>query len=214
MLSQEPNLSQILSRPRRCAADWLIIQANSLAAVAESSANSTLLVFSCLEARNAIEQLWADLLTVVHGGAITKELFDRCRRQRDGFLAEIHRAEPKVYKLSRFATLCLQADPKLPFRPIVWNLSRLKRLWQSLSRYCHAQAASQDTLEDPVWFAKGISLVREAHNYFQAEMSGGATALMRRENMKPHTQLIWDDFAADRIDEEQVAIRLRITQHL
>lgn len=206
------NVSEIIARPRKCAGDWLVIQAHDLAVSAEQQRNANLLIFSSLEARNAIEQLWADLLAIVHSGNVTKELFDKCRRQRDGFLAEIHRVEPQIYKLSRFSALCLRVDRNFPFRPIVWNLSKLKKWWHELSRYCHAQAAAADTLDDSVWFANGLSLVNEVYSYFRKEMSGGATALMRRENMKPKTRVIWEDFAAGRIDEEQVTIRLRLVE--
>jgi hypothetical protein len=207
-------LIEILNRPRQCAADWLVIQANGLANEAEAAHNPTLLVFSCLEARNAIEQLWAELLAVVHGGAVSKELFDRCRRQRDGFLAEIHRAEPQIYKLARFGALCLDVDTKFPYKPIVWDLKRLKRSWQELSRYCHAQAASTDTLDDPKWFIMGLSLVRDVYGYFKEQMSGGATAVMRPEAMNDSTRGIWEDFAAGTIDEAQTIIRLRLIQHV
>jgi hypothetical protein len=61
-----------------------------LALAAEAHHNANLLVFAALEARNAIEQLWADLLTIVYSGEMTKDLSDRCRRQPDGTGALSH----------------------------------------------------------------------------------------------------------------------------
>jgi hypothetical protein len=87
-------------------------------------------------------------------------------------------------------------------------------MWHELSRYCHAEAAPSDTLNDPTWFSDGLSLVREVYKYFKAQMSGGATALMRHENMKPKTQMVWDDFEAGRIDEDQAVIRLRLIYNI
>jgi hypothetical protein len=50
------DISELLRRPRRCAASWLIIQARGLILAAEREHNPNLLLMGCLEARNAIEQ--------------------------------------------------------------------------------------------------------------------------------------------------------------
>jgi hypothetical protein len=43
-------------------------------------------------------------------------------------------------------------------------------------------------------------------------MSQGATGIMRVGAMIPAVKHIWDDFVADKIDEEQVLIRLEIVR--
>ena len=207
-------LEEILLRPRQCAADWLVIHSRDLAAAAKQSGSATLLVFACLEARNAIEQLWFELLMLIHGGAMDRELFEKCRRRRDGFLAAIGEAEPRYRRLSRFTAVAMNLDSHAPCEGIAWDLGRLKRLWQSLSNYCHAQAHPAATLSDPEWIATGYALIDEVFAYFEQEMSGGATAMLRPDDMTPEARMIWEDFAAKRIDEEQVRIRLRIVQPL
>lgn len=207
-------LEQILSRPRKCEADWLVVQARDLALIAEPSNNASVLIFACLEARNAIEQLWFEILMVIYSGSIEFDLFEKCRRRRDGFLAQINDAEPQYRKLSRFTHLVMNQERRAPVRAIAWDLGRLKKLWQKLSNYCHAQAHSEATIDDEKWIASGFSLVHATYDYFEASMTGGATALLKPKNMKHNAYLIWEDFRDDKISEDQVKIRLKLTQPL
>lgn len=207
-------LGDILCRPRICAADWLVIQARDLAAFAQETTNPTLLVFSCLEARNAIEQLWSELLIVIYGGSVDRKFFEKCRRRRDGFLAAIKEAAPRYRQLSRFTAICLQLDSQAPCDGIAWDLDRLKRLWHSLSSYCHAQAHPAATLNCQEWFSRGLALVHEVFAYFEQEMSRGATAVLPPENMTPEARMIWEEFADGRITDDQARIRLRLVQPL
>jgi hypothetical protein len=56
--------------------------------------------------------------------------------------------------------------------------------------------------------------VREAFEYFREHMSKGATGIMRVSTMPPPVADIWEDFLADKINEEQVLIRLEIVRPL
>ncbi len=207
-------LAEILSRPRQCAADWLTIQARDLAVLARATQNPSLLVFACLEARNAIEQLWYELVMLIHGGTIARELYEKCRKRRDGFLAAIREAEPRYRQLSKFTALCMHLDARAPSEGIAWDLGRLKNEWQSLSSYCHAPGHPISTIENPQWFSKGVALVHGVFDYFQQEMSRGASALLKPANMTPEAHMIWEDFAENRITEDQALIRLKIVQPL
>jgi hypothetical protein len=160
-VSDDEELVQVLLRQRACAADWLVIHAEQLAGVAERRASSNLLIFACLEARNAIEQLWFEILVVLRSGQVTLEFVERIRHRRDSFLAAIREAEPNYRKLVRFFMLCMQLDSLRPVDIIPWDLGRLKKWWHALSEYCHAQAEPMTTLSNPDWFAKGVCLVRE-----------------------------------------------------
>jgi hypothetical protein len=205
-------LENTLCRERKCEADWLILQARDIAELARQTTNPSLLVFSCLEARNAIEQLWFELLMVIFGGSMERDLFDKCRKRRDGFLAAIHEAEPQYRLLAQFTALCIKLDVKATFKGIIWDLKRLKKLWQSLSGYCHAQASPIETLDDLNWFSEGQSLIEETFDYFRSQMTDGATTLLSADRMIPEARMIWEDFSTLRINEEQALIRLRIIQ--
>jgi hypothetical protein len=205
-------LEDTLCRKRICEADWLILQAREIAELARQTTNPTLLVFSCLEARNAIEQLWFELLMVIYGGSMERDIFNKCRKRRDGFLAAIHEAEPQYRLLAQFTALCIKLDAKATFKVIIWDLKRLKKLWQSLSSYCHAQASPIETLDDHNWFSEGLYLIEETFDYFRSQMSEGATTLLSPDRMISEARMIWEDFSAHRINEEQVLIRLKIVQ--
>ncbi|MDD5285423.1 MAG: hypothetical protein PHD54_06160 [Desulfuromonadaceae bacterium] len=205
-------LEDTLCRERICESDWLILQARDIAELARQTSNPSLLVFSCLEARNAVEQLWFELLMVIYGGSMERDLFNKCKKRRDGFLAAIHEAEPQYRLLAQFTALCIKLDAKATFKVIVWDLKRLKKLWQSLSGYCHAQASPTETLHDLNWFSEGLSLIDETFQYFKSQMTEGATSLLSPDRMIPEARMIWEDFSAHRINEEQVLIRLKIVQ--
>ena len=207
-LSMQNFINSLLLEPRQCRSDWLILQAKKLSDAAKQTNSTTLMIFSCLETRNAIEQLWFEILLIVHGEGLTEEYFLKCRKRRDGYLAAINEAAPQYRKLSAFSALVLAADNKAPYRGIAWDLAKLKKYWQQLGDYCHAQGHSKVTLDSPEWMSKGVNLVDNTFNYFHSQMSGGATVIMHPENMSLHTHRIWEDYLSNAIDDAQVLIRL------
>jgi hypothetical protein len=206
------DISELLRRPRQCAAHWLISQARGLILAAGREHNSNLLVAGCLEARNAIEQQWFDILCVLRRGEMTREVLEEARRGRGGVLAAIHKAERHYGKLVRFSMLCMRLDSFRPIDIIPWNISQMTNWWHALSAYCHAQFEPRTTLEDSTWFAEGIRLVQEVFDYFQNEISQGTTGILRVTDMNDAARLAWDDFVAGNINEEQAFTRLKIVR--
>ena len=68
------------------------------------------------------------------------------------------------------------------------------------------------TLSNPSWFSEGLGLVLQVFDYFREQMSQGATGIMRVAGMNSSVKIIWEDFVAEKIDEEQVLIRLEIVR--
>jgi hypothetical protein len=202
------SLSRLLLKPRECASDWLIIQAYELACAGQRYSSHSLLVFSCLETRNAIEQLWFEILTLVHDGEMSEDYFHQCRKRSDGFLAAIGQAEPKYRQLSRFSSLVMEVDSKAPYRGIAWDLGKLKRIWHALSDYCHAHGHPAPTIQSTEWVQKGYGLVEEAYKHFQEQMTGGATALMKPQSMTPSTRIVWESFIEGKLSEAEVKVQL------
>jgi hypothetical protein len=200
----------LLLQERMCSSDWLVIRGHNLALLANDLENNNLLILAALETRNAIEQLWFDILLVLHRGSIELDFVEGIRRRRDGFLGAIRQAAPEYRKLVRFSSMCMHLDSRKPVEIIAWDLRRLKKWWQRLSSYCHAQAEPINTLNNCAWRLAAIELIGEVFNYFKLEMTRGATGIMRIDDMKPNTRVIWDDFVAGAIDEEQALIRLQI----
>jgi hypothetical protein len=205
-------VAKVLLRDRLCASDWLIIQAHDLAVLAAETRKATLLVYAALEARNAIEQLWFDILLILHRGEVTMQFVEEVRRRRDGVLAAIRSAAPEYRKLVTFSALCMQSDSRRPVDLIEWDIRRLKKWWHALSSYCHAQLEPVTTLNSDDWFDAGIVLVNEVFTYFRHHMSQGATGIIRVDDMNEAARLVWDEFVADVITEEQAFIRLQLVR--
>ncbi|MEO6291590.1 MAG: hypothetical protein ABIO88_03115 [Burkholderiaceae bacterium] len=137
-----------------------------------------------------------------------EDYFFQCRKRSDGFLAAIGQAEPKYRQLSRFSSLVLEVDSKAPYRGIAWDLGKLKKIWHALSDYCHAHGHPTPTIHSTEWVQKGFGLVEETYEYFQRQMIGGATALMKPENMTPTTREVWMKFLEGTLSEDDVKVRL------
>lgn len=180
--------------------------------MAKKTGSSTLLVYACLEARNAIEQLWFEILMLLKGGEMTREFFEKSQSRTEGFAAAIKEIEPRYRELTQFVKLICECDPNAPFRVIVWDLRILNRLQNKLSKYCHAQGHPIPTIEEESWVERGHQLVVEAHGYITKELESGTTAMMSLEDMSPAGLSIWHDFSQKKINEEQVRIRLRIVR--
>ncbi|WP_367873495.1 hypothetical protein [Luteolibacter sp. Populi] len=149
----EASIGRLMLEPRKCDAAWLINRANQVAEIASVTESANLLVVSCVETRNAIEQLWFEIYVLLKGGALAEGEFEKCRRQSDGFLKAIKTVTPSYRKLVYFSAICCELSPGTP-RTIPWDLKILKRTWSEVSNYCHAQASPDSRLRTPSGFQK------------------------------------------------------------
>ena len=205
------NIKEVFTSPRECSSDWLILQSKCLLDEASRTRNASTLVYAALEARNAIEQLWFEIVMLLHGGEIDSETLAQCRK-KDGFLNVMRKATPDYYALASFTKLCCSIGPAFLPEIIVWDIKRLKRQWIALSAYCHTQAHPRDTLADPLWLDKGVQIVQSVFDYMSEYMSRADTGIMRPLQMATHVKPIWEDFRMGAITEEQVLLRLKISQ--
>ena len=203
-------LASVICRPRQCDCGWLARQCLDLALIAEYDKNSNLLVYACLEARNAIEQLWCEIYLLLKGGSISKEDFERLKKRQDGWAAAIKELEPQYRKLTQFAAITMKLDSRAPCDIVVWDFTKLRRIWNRLGEYCHAQGHLCATIENEEWVSGGLALVHEVYNYFSTQLRGASNGILRPENMTPNARMVWDDFVSGAIDEGQVETRLRI----
>lgn len=207
-------LASVICRPRQCDCGWLAIQCRDLALIAEHDKNSNLLVYACLEARNAIEQLWFEIYILLKGGSMAKDEFERIKKRQDGWAAAIKEFEPQYRKLAQFAAITMKLDSRVPYNIVVWDFKKLVRIWNRLSEYCHAQGHLGPTIENKEWVSSGLNLVNEVYNYFSTQLRGAANGVLRPENMTPNARMVWEDFVSGAIDEGQVETRLRLVAPL
>lgn len=207
-------VTTVLGRPRQCDCGWLAIQCRDLALIAEHEKNANLMVYACLEARNAIEQLWFEIYMLLKGGSMAKEDFEKIKKRQGGWADAIKELEPQYRKLTQFAAIIMKLDKRAPYGIAVWDFRKLVRIWNRLSLYCHAQGHPQPTMGNQDWVTGGLNLVHEVFQYFSDQLHGAANGILRPENMSPEARMIWNDFASEKIDEEQVEIRLRLVAPL
>lgn len=198
------SLSRILIQPRHCSSDWLIAQARDLAEASRRYAASNLLIYGALEARNAIEQLYFEILLLLYDGQVPRHLFQDWRRRGNGFRNEIKRVEPHYRQLARFTQIALHLDSQSPFTAVAWDFATLTRLWHALSDYCHAQGHPVPTLDSTDWMSRGYGLVVETYEYFRQNMTGGVTALLKPSDMSPEARAVWERYRDNRITESQM----------
>jgi hypothetical protein len=203
---------KLLSRKRHCDSGWLILQSKCLLDEAVRNSNASALVYAALEARNSIEQLGFEIVMVCHGGQMPKTTFLECRK-KGGVFDVLQRVQPEYRKLVQFTVLCTRLQLKAPVI-VEWEIRRLRRLWNSLSSYCHAQLHASATIDDASWFDGGAKLIGETYNYLATNMSKAATGLVNPKTMSSHSREIWNDFRKDKITAEQASMRLRLVQPL
>lgn len=207
-------VTTVLGRPRRCDCGWLAIQCHDLALIAEHEKNANLMIYACLEARNAIEQLWFEIYILLKGGSMAKDEFEQLQKRKDGWAAAIKELEPQYRKMTQFAAIIMKLDRRAPCGIVVWDFKKLRNIWHRLSSYCHAQGHLQPTMGNQDWVANGLALVHDVFDYFSTQLHGATNGLIRPENMTPNARMVWNDFVSDMIDEEQVEIRLRLVAPL
>jgi hypothetical protein len=143
-----------------------------------------------------------------------RKLFEKCRRRRNGFLAAIREAEPRYRQLSRFTAIAMHLDSHAPCEGIALgsqasetSLGVVEQLLPcSGSPGCHALRSSVDFVRSCT-DRRAICLLR-AGDVGRRD----SDAVARQHDTE--ARMIWEDFAVQNIDEEQVHIRLRIRQIL
>ncbi len=208
MAIDDKKFSQIISEKRHCESAWFIIQAKKLTDLAKEFKSTSALVYAALEARNAVEQLWFELIRTCHRVEISKELLEECRKT-DGIFRVMQETEPDYRKLVRFVSICGLVDKKMP-KVIEWDLKRLKHFWHSLSKYCHSPMKPDDTFESTEWFNEGVSLIYEIYQYMSSNMERAFTGIMTLQSMPEEVRHVWEDFKSNSLSEDDLSLRLKI----
>jgi hypothetical protein len=171
------------------------------------------LVYGALEARSAIEQLAFELVVLCRPTlGISMEDFDDCKKSL-GVFDVLRRFEPDYLKLAQFTKLCLGVDSEAP-EIIVWDIRKLRRCWNDVSKYCHYQGIASETIASNLdaWLSKGVALIEEIFSYFAINMKGAQTDLLKKETMPPEVLQTWEEFRSEKIDVPTVKRRLQIMQ--
>jgi len=202
-----------LERKRECDSSWLILQAESLCRFAKENGSCTALVYAALETRNAIEQLFFELIYLCRpAGGLTRKDKEECKK-KGGVFRVFARFVPDYQKRVQFTKSCLSLEGSAP-HVIAWDTKKLEKYFGKLSQFCHFQGISSETTESDfhVWLAKGIALLDEVSGYFESEMSGANSGVLCSETMQPEVRATWEAFRDGKIDLPSLETRLRIMQ--
>ena len=204
--------SKIFLEKRDCESDWFILRSKELVDIARKHKSLSALVYSAFEARNAVEQIWFELIEACYKGEIPQEILIECRKT-NGIFQVMQVTEPDYRKLMKFCSICRSIDTEMPV-VIQWDLRKLRRFWNQLSNYCHSPMSAKDTYESPEWFKKGVLLVNEVYDYMSTEMkragSKGGTGRIDHKSMPEEVKQAWEAFKSDSISENQLYRRLKI----
>lgn len=207
------SINDVLKRPRHCKSDWLILQAECLVRFAKEHGSHTALVYGALEARNAVEQLGFELVILCRPtlGISEKDIKD-CQKSQ-GVFEVLKRMEPDYFKLIRFTQICMSFNPGAP-KLITWDIGKLRRYWNEVSKYCHYQGIASETVESEMnaWLGRGIALVEEIFSYFESNMKGASTGIIRKDSMPSEVLETWEQFRSGQIDVKAVETRFALMQ--
>jgi hypothetical protein len=202
--------SEILTQKRECTSDWLIIQAECLVRFAKEKVSATALVYAALESRNAIEQLFLEMIGTCRVGKLDEKLIKECQKT-EGVFRQLKVCEPDYWKLVRFTKMLFADDPTAPC-VVEWDIRKLRRFHNDLSKYCHFQAIPRHTTSSPLesWLSGGIALVEEVFDYFENTMGAGHTAVADKTSFPPEVAGTWEEFRAGSITENDARVRLTL----
>lgn len=198
-----------LLTPRNQDAGWAVIQSQTLLQEAIRNGNNTsFLLYSALEMRNAIEQLMFTIVCACLTTKLTPSIVERCRK-KDGLFKVLDEVHPKYTLMCQFANALRAEEPRVP-KVAAWDIKILKMRWLGLSAYCHSPLIAKD-IQKAEWFETGQALIEKVYDYIVKTLHGTAgTGAIDTSGGPPIIRQLQDDFLAGKITAEQVVIRLRL----
>ena len=154
---------------------WSVVQAATLLSEGKKRGCSSLIIYSALEFRLAIEQLIFTVVAVAKGGKLDAETLKECRK-KDGLFRVLDGASPKYSLRCRFANALASFYPGLP-QTAEWDVRSFKRFYTELSELCHSQLIIRDMADDAAGWKKRITLLEQVYKFLEAGMKKGTGVL-------------------------------------
>lgn len=196
---------------RKAVSDWHLKQSIELKKIALTKNSSTALIYSSLEARNTIERFIFEMSILSTGGKFTDEQIEMAQQQH-GIYKLLEDTMINYRKFMEFQNMCFVASG-IPINFLIPDIRLLKRLYTSLSKYCHCQLDPAITIDNISgdWFIKGYSLIDETCDYLDKLMSS-IRGSFERNSMPLEVKELCDEYIQDKIDRVTVEIRLKLMQ--
>jgi hypothetical protein len=192
---------------RASGAEWSVVQAATLLTDAKKRECSTLIIYSALELRMAIEQLLFSI--IVMAGDLDSDTFTECRR-KDGLFRVLERVSPKYSMMCRFCRVMASFYPEVP-EIAEWDVRSLKRFYTQLSDLCHSQLLIEGMHEAPQKWDSKVSLLEKGYDFLSSGMTKN-TAVLKFDEASPSVVALWDEYEKGKITIDDVRERFALVK--
>jgi len=201
-----------LMEPREVTCGWHLRQAYRWLRYDRGRELDNVLVYASFELRAAIERSLLECLLLITGGKLSEKELSACRKP-GGVCGLIGKYEPAYRKRVQFSQIVISLDPKLP-NVVFLDLRLLRKRWSELSEFCHKQNEPSQTFSSPdrSFQKRGFKLIRETLNELTDENWESNRGLINPDGMEPEVREIYEKFADDRLDADQVRRMLTIME--
>ena len=172
----------------------------------------SVVVYTSLELRCAIERFLYDFLTVLKGGALPDDEEEVCRTVGGVFsLMQAH--DPIYRKTVRFSELIASMGDEDVAIPIV-DTDLLWLKWFELGKYIHKQVEPEATFDSPdrAFQEAGFALIDETLDLFALWDMEEVFGFIHPATFPTEAQNVWEKFSDDSITEEQALGMLRLME--
>lgn len=201
-----------LEAPREVSFDWHIVQAKNWVEFDGGRELDSILVYTAVELRAAIERYIFELLYLLKEGKLSGDEEKRCRSIK-GIFALMKETDPFYRKTVEFTKLVVSMTPGSPEITVV-DTAYLKRKWQDLSEYCHMQFRAESTFgsQSRKFQKQGFALIRQVLQKFDEWNDGSNCAVLRRSSLPEEVRDVYDKFIRKEIDGGQAKRMLLIIE--
>ena len=191
-------------------AGWSVIQAATLLEEAKARHSSSLLIYTALELRLAIEQLVFTIILVAKGKADQATLRD-CRKQ-GGLFRVLKTVAPQYALKCRFANVLASFYPEIP-QGAEWDVKTLQQYHAALSGLCHAQLVIRGMGAQPEQWDEKVALLEQVHAFLAAGMRKD-TAVLSFRGATAQAMKLWKSYSSGRISLKKVKERFILAKPL
>lgn len=124
---------KFLEEERQVSSAWHYIQAKKWLDFDRGRESDSVLVYTCLELRAAIERFWLELILTLNDGQLSEKDTARCRTKK-GLETVLKEIEPELRKWIQFSNILCAYDG-VPQYPMV-DVKDLISIRSELSQYC------------------------------------------------------------------------------
>jgi len=187
--------------------DWYFDKAAALLEFALQHDGATALVYSAVEARNALERFVLEMALLATGGPLSDEQV-RTAQRRDGAFQLLEQAVNSYRRHLEFTNLALEVGGD-PLRVAIPNIGQFRRLRTDLSDYCHFQLDPAVTVNHPdrQWFIEGATRVNAALDLLRS-LRSQVNGIIVPESMPPEVREVFQAFLGEEIDTPTARTRL------